>query len=160
MTERSALIGGQPVGEVRTEYRERSEAAEAHLVQSEKTLTDAAHIVAASSQRVATAKIDLAGALQQHQLAKETRDEYLPKAEITLEESLHALGKQKDWLNRERVRLNGLREAVATARATLHKRVRALVEHQAMNMPAPAREDVDPNLDSAGSASPQLHRHR
>jgi exonuclease SbcC len=149
VTERSALIGGRPVGEVRTEYRERLEAAEAHLVQSEKILTDAAHIVAASSQRVATAKIDLAGALKQHQSAKEIRDECLAKAGITLEESLHALGKQEDWLNSEQVRLNGLREAVATAQATLHERVRALVEHRAMNMPVHARENVDSSLDSA-----------
>lgn len=149
VTERSALIGGRPVGEVRTEHRERLEAAEAHLAQSEKILTDAAHIVAASSQRVATAEIDLASALQQHQSAKEIRDECLAKAGITLEESLHALGKQENWLNSEQARLNGLREAVATAQATLNERVRTLVEHRAMNKPAHAREAIDSSLGSA-----------
>ena len=149
VAERSVVIGGRPVGVVRTEYRERWEAAEAHLAKSERLLTQASQVLAASSQRVATAEINLAAALQQQQLAKETRDECIAKAGITLEEALHALTKREDWLNSEQVRLNGLREAVATAQATLDERTRALVEHQAMNMPADTREEVDPKLGSA-----------
>jgi exonuclease SbcC len=133
--ERAAVIGGRPVGEVRTEYRQRSEAAEQAWNDAELIRAAAAEAVAARSSEVSTARRAVETARRSHESAKHVLVERLRDGGLSREEAEAALARGEAWAQAEQVRLDALREAATTASTTLAERRDAVEQHLAAGIP-------------------------
>jgi DNA repair protein SbcC/Rad50 len=140
--ERLNVIGGRPVGDVRTEYQKCSEAAEQAWHEAEVTKSKAERDVAARSSDTVHARQACNAARTEHESAERVLTEKLDACEITLEQAASAITRGEVWVAAEQVRLDALREAVATAKATLTERQRLAKEHEAAGRPEQTREEI------------------
>jgi exonuclease SbcC len=141
-SERLKVIGGRPVGEVRTEYRERSEAAEKAWNDAEITRSNVEQVVAARSSATGGARRACDAARTDHACAERGLAEKLTACEINREQAEAAITKGETWIAAEQSRLDTLREAVATARATLNERQQSAQEHEAVGRPEQTCEEI------------------
>jgi exonuclease SbcC len=140
--ERLNVIGGRPVGEVRTEYRERSEAAEIAWNEAEMRRTTAAQIAAATSSNAVSARSAVDVAKADSELAEQLLAEKLRACEITRGEAESAIARGETWIATEQARLDTLREAVSTARATLTERQQSAQEYEVVGRPEHTRDEI------------------
>ncbi len=140
--ERVNVIGGRPVGEVRTEYRERSEAAETAWNEAEVTRFKAEQLAAAMSSDAVGARKACDAARSESESAERLLAERLEACEITREQARSAIAKGEAWIAAEQARLDALQEAVSTARATLTERRQSAKEHEAAGRPEQTPEEV------------------
>ncbi|HBA41134.1 MAG TPA: hypothetical protein DCZ05_15850 [Deltaproteobacteria bacterium] len=140
--ERLNVIGGRPVVEVRTGYRERSEAAEAAWNEAETTRFNAEQLAAATSSNAIAVHKACDVARTEHGSAEQLLAEKLEASEINREQAESAIAKGTAWVGAEQSRLDALREAVATARATLNERQQLAMEHEAVGRPEQTREEI------------------
>jgi DNA repair protein SbcC/Rad50 len=136
------VIGGQPVGEVRTAYRERAETAETAWNQAEVARSTAEQVAAAMSSHAASARHACDVAQADHASAEQFLAEKLRGCEITREEAESAIARGETWIATEQARLDTLRGAVSTAGATLGERQRSAQEHEAVGRPAHTRDEI------------------
>lgn len=136
------VIGGQPVGEVRTEYRERAETAETAWNQAEVARSTAEQVAAAMSSHAASARHAFNVAKADHESAEQLLAEKLRACEITREEAESAIARGETWIATEQARLDTLRGAVSTARATLTERQRSAQEHETVGRPEHTRDEI------------------
>lgn len=142
IVERSDVIGGRPVGEVRTEYRKRWEAAEKAWNEAEATRSEADKIAAAAASSVISARNTVNSTRTACDSAERVLAERLQACEIRREQAEAAMAKGELWVAAEETRLDTLREAVATARATLTERQQAVAAHEAKDRPEQAAEEI------------------
>jgi exonuclease SbcC len=140
--ERANVIGGRPVGEVRTEYQKRSEAAESAWNEAETTSSNAEQLAAAMSSNAVTARHACDAARTDHAAAEQLLAEKLAACEINQEQAEAAIARGEAWIAAEQERLDTLREAVATAKATLTERQQSATEHEAIGRPEQTWEEI------------------
>lgn len=145
-SERIKTIKGRAVGEVRTEYRKRWEAAE-------KAWNDAEHKKSMAEQTAAgmssntlavrktseTSRIDL-------ESAEAFLKEKLLSNGISRSQAEFAITKGEAWVAAQEARLDTIQEAVAAARATLLERQKSAKEHEATDHPTQTREEIATKL--------------
>jgi DNA repair protein SbcC/Rad50 len=136
------VIGGRPVGDVRTAYRERAEAAETTWSEAERARSTAEQMAAAMSSNAVSARHACNMAKTDHASAEQCLAEKLQACKMTKEEAESAIARGETWIAAEQARLDSLREAVATARATLTERQRSAQEHEAAGRPEHTREEI------------------
>jgi DNA repair protein SbcC/Rad50 len=141
-SERLKVIGGRPVGEVRTEYRERSEAAEKAWNDAEITRSKAEQVAAARSSDTGGARMACDAARTDHEGAERVLAEKLVACEINQEQAESAIAKGETWIVAEQSRLDDLRKAVDIARATLTERQQSVKEHDSVGRPEQTREEI------------------
>jgi exonuclease SbcC len=146
VAERISVIGGRPAGEVRTEYRKRSEAAEKAWSDAEPTRSKAEQAAAAKSSDVVSARKIVGTAKSDQQLAERALAEKLQAGEIGREEAKAAIGKGELWLQEEQARLDALREVVTAAKTTLAERKGAVEQHLAAGRPDVSKDEVEAAL--------------
>lgn len=146
IAERTSVIGGRPVGTVRTEYRKRSEAAEKAWIDAEPMRSKAEQAAAAKSSDVVSARKTVGTAKSDHESAERALAEKLQAGGIGREEAEAAIGKGEVWLQEEQAHLDALREAVMTAKTTLAERKDAVEQHLAAGRPDFSKDEVEAAL--------------
>ncbi|BFU94570.1 MAG: nuclease SbcCD subunit C [Nitrospira sp.] len=141
-SERILVIKGRPVGEVRTEYRKRSEATEKLWNEAEHKKSMAEQIAAGMSSNALAARKTAEAARIDHESAEALLTEKLLANNISRSQAESAITKGEAWVVAEQVRLDTLREAVAAARATLLERQQSAKEHEAADHPTQTREEI------------------
>ncbi len=144
--ERTSVIGGRPVGEVRTEYQKRWEAAEKAWGDAEPTRSKAEQAAAAKSSDVVSARKTVGTAKTDQESAERALTEKLQAGGIGRQEAAAAIGKGEVWLQEEQTRLDALREAVTTAKTTLAERKEAVEQHLAAGRPDVSKDEVEAAL--------------
>jgi exonuclease SbcC len=139
---RGNVIGGRPVGDVRSEYRERSEAAEMAWNEAEVTRSKAEQVAAATSSNAVNARQTFDLATTDHALAEQVLAERLQACEITREEAESAIAKGETWIATEQARLDAIRGDVSTAKATLIERQRSAQEHLSAGRPEQTHDEI------------------
>jgi exonuclease SbcC len=139
---RDNVIGGRSVGDVRTEYRERSEAAETAWNEAEVMRSKAEQVAAATSSNAVNARQTFDVATTDHVLAEQLLAERLQACEITREKAESAIAMGETWIATEQARLDAIRGDVSTARATLTERQRSAQEHQSVGRPEHTRDEI------------------
>jgi exonuclease SbcC len=139
---RLKVIGGRPVGEVRTEYRERSETAEKTWNDAEIMRSKAEQLAAAMSSNAVTARNTCGAARTDHAFAERVLAEKLATCEINRDQAESAIAKGEAWIASEQARLDDLRKAVDIARATLTERQQSAKEHEAVGRPEQTHEET------------------
>jgi DNA repair protein SbcC/Rad50 len=142
VAERAHVLGGRPVGDVRTEYRERAEAAETAWNEAEVLRSKAEQLAAAAASNAINARQAAQVAQADHASAEQILTEKLHACEITREAAESAIARGETWIAVEQARLDALRGAVATARATLIERQRSAEEHAAVGRPERTRDEI------------------
>ncbi len=142
VAERLNVLAGRPVGEVRSEFQKRSEAAEVMGHAAETTRSKAEQLAAAVSSNAATARNACDAARAEHESAEQLLVERLAACAINREQADAAIARGEAWIAAEQARLDALRGAVATARATLTERQQSATEHAATGRPEQTREQV------------------
>ncbi len=142
MAERMHVIEGRPAEEVRTEYRKRSEAAEKAWNEAEPTKSRAEQGAAGISSNALAARTTFDAARTDHKSAERLLAEKLQACEISRPQAESAIAKGEAWIAAEQTRLDALREALATARATLAERQQSAKEHEATGRPEQTREEI------------------
>ena len=140
--DRSKVIGGRPVGDVRTEYRRRSEVAEKKCNEAEATRSEAEKAAAATTSNVTSARTTVDLARVGRDSAEQILAERLQTCEISRMQAESAIAKGEDWVAAEQPRLDDLLAAVATARATLAERQQAAKEHEETGHPEQSSEEI------------------
>lgn len=134
--ERAGVIGGRPVGEVRTEYQRRSEAAEQVWNDAEVTRAAAGEAAAARSSEVLTTRRVADTARRSHESTEQVLAERLKAAGLGRDEAETAISRGEAWAQPEQVRLDALREVVTTTKTTLAERRDAVEQHLAPGIPS------------------------
>lgn len=140
--ERIQIINGRPVGEVRTEYRKRSETADKAWSEAEHKKSMAEQVAAGNSSNALAARNAFDAAQTDHEFAEALLTERLQSCEISRPQAESAITKGEAWVDAEQMRLDRLREAVATARATVAERQQSAKEHEATDRPTQTREEI------------------
>lgn len=142
IAERSEVIEGRPVEEVRTEYREKCKGAEKIWMEAEsiRSEADKAAVSAISNGVYACHVVNSSRVACES--AERALTQMLQAREITREQAETAIIKGEIWVAGEETRIDILREAVTTARATLTERKNALAGHEQINRPALAAEEI------------------
>jgi DNA repair protein SbcC/Rad50 len=140
--ERLNVLAGQPVGDVRTEFQKHLEAAEVVWHAAETTRSKAEQLAAGMSSNAATARNACDAARIDHQSAEQLLAERLEACAINREQADAAIARGEAWIATEQARLDALRGAVATARATLTERQQSATEHEATGRPEQTRDQV------------------
>jgi len=131
VAERTSVIEGRPVGDVRTEYQKRSEDAERAWTDAEPRRSEAEKVAAVKSSDVLSARKGVETVKSDQELAERMLSEKLEAGGIGREEAEAAIGKGEAWLQAEQARLDALREAVTAAKTTLAERKGAVERHMA-----------------------------
>ena len=139
---RLTIIGGRPAGQVRTEYRTRSEAAEKAWIAAEATKSKAEQNAAVMSANVISAREALNGASTDHEFSESLLAGKLGACGISREQAELALAKGEKWIAIEQARLTAIRETVTTAKTTLTDRKQLVEEHEATGRPERTREGI------------------
>jgi len=142
MTERMHVIEGRPAEEVRTEYRNRSETAESAWNEAEPTKSRAEQVVAGMSSNAIAARMTFDATRTDHESAERLLVEKLQACEISRPQAESAIAKGEAWMAAKQARLDVIREALATARATLAERQQSAKEHEATGRPKQTREEI------------------
>jgi exonuclease SbcC len=142
IVERMHVIEGRPAEEVRTEYRMRSEAAEKLWNEAEPTKSRAEQVAAAMSSNAIAARTAIDAARSDHESAEWLLAEKLQACDISRPQAESAIVQGEAWIAAEQARLDNLREALATARATLAERQQSAKEHEATGRPKQNREEI------------------
>ena len=129
LADRAKVIGGRPVGEVRTEFRQRWEIAEKAWREREKARSETEKAVTTGASNVISARRAVDSMRETCTLADRALAERLHACGLNKEEAKAALKKGDDWAASEQERLDALRQAIATARATLNERQQAVTAH-------------------------------
>lgn len=140
--ERIQIIKGHPVGEVRTEYRKRLEAADKAWNEAEHKKSMAEQVAAGKSSNALAARKAFDAAKIDHESAEALLTQRLLAGEISRSQAESAITKGETWVVAEQMRLDSLRETVATARATLAERHQSAKEHEATDRPIQTREEI------------------
>jgi DNA repair protein SbcC/Rad50 len=140
--ERGEVIGGRPINDVRTEYRLRWEAADKMWNEAETVRSEADKAAAAATSNVVSARSTVNSTRAARDSADRLLVERLQASEISREQAEAAIAKGESWVAVEQARLDTLREAVATARATLSERQQAVAVHEANDRPEQIFEEV------------------
>ncbi len=140
--ERSKVIGGRPIVEVRTEYRLRWEVTDKVWNEAETARSEADKTAAAAASNVISAQNTVNSTSTTRDSAERFLVERLQASEISREQAEAAIAKGESWVAVEQARLDTLREAVATARATLADRQQAVAVHEANDRPEQIFEEV------------------
>jgi len=146
MAERMHVIEGRPAEEVRTEYRKRSEAAEKAWNDAEPTKSRAEQVAAGMSSNAIAARATFDMARTDHESAERLLAEKLQACEISRPQAESAIVKGEAWMAAEQTRLDVVREALATARATLADRQQSAKEHETTGRPEQTREEIATEL--------------
>lgn len=146
VAERTSVIGGRPVGEVRTEYQKRSEDAEKAWSDAEPRTSEAEKVAAAKSSDVLSARKGVETAKRDQDSAARVLSDKLQAGGIGREEAEAAIGKGEAWLQGEQARLDALRQAVTTAKTTLAERKGAVERHLAAGRPDVSKNEVEAAL--------------
>jgi exonuclease SbcC len=77
-----------------------------------------------------------------HASAEQYLAEKLQACAITRQEAASAMSRGESWIAAEQARFDRLREAIATARATLTERQRSAQEHEAVGRPERTRDQI------------------
>jgi DNA repair protein SbcC/Rad50 len=144
--ERVNVIDGRPVGAVRTEYQERSEAAEKAWHEAETARSKAEQYTAALVSHAVSARNACDAARSEHESAERLLEHKLVACEITRVQAESAIAKGEAWIAIEQARLDALRGAVSTARATLTERQRSAQEHGSAGRPELTRDQIAATL--------------
>jgi exonuclease SbcC len=139
---RGNVIGGRPVGEVRTEFRERSEAAETAWNEAVMARSKAEQIAAATSSDAVNARQTFDQATTDHVVAEQLLVERLQACEITKEDAESAIAMGETWIATEQARLDAIRGEVSTAKATLIERQRSAQEHLSVGRPERTCDEI------------------
>lgn len=142
MAERMHVIEGRPAEEVRTEYRKRSEAAEKSWNEAEPTKSRAEQVAAGMSSNAIAARMTFDATRTDHESAEQLLAGKLQACEISRPQAESAIANGEAWIAAEQARLDVLREALATARATLAERQQSAKEHEAIGRPKETREEI------------------
>lgn len=140
--ERAKVIGGRPAGEVRTEYRKRSEDAEKAWSEAETEKSKVEQTAAAKSSNSVTAHKAFDAGRSDNESAERLLTEKLQINEISRAQVESVIIKGEEWGATEQDRLDALRGAVSTARAMLVERQVSVKEHEARGWPEQAREEI------------------
>lgn len=140
--ERSEVIGGRPIAEVRTEYRLRWEAADKAWNEAEKTRSELDKTAAAAVSNVISARNTVNSTRAARDSAEGVLVDRLQACEISREQAEAAIAKGETWVAVEQARLETLREAVSAARTTLSERQQAVAVHEANDWPEQILEEV------------------
>jgi len=141
-TTRLTIIGGRPVGQVRTEYRTRSEAAEKASIAAEATKSNAEQNAAVMSANVISAREAFNAASTHHESSEGLLAGKLEACGISREQAELALAKGDKWIAIEQERLTAITETVKTARSALTERKTVVEEHEASGRPERTREEI------------------
>jgi DNA repair protein SbcC/Rad50 len=139
---RGNVIDGRPVGDVRTEYRERSEAAETAWNEAVVARSKAEQVAAATSSNAVNARQTFDMATTDRVLAEQILAERLQACEITRDEAESAIAMGETWIATEQARLDAIRGEVSTAKATLIERQRSAQEHLSVGRPEHTRDEI------------------
>jgi exonuclease SbcC len=142
VADRAKVIGGRPVGEVRTEFRQRWETAEQVCNESELVRSEAEKAAVAAASNVDSAQRALDSVLDIRDSAERALAERLHDCGLNKEEAESALVKGNDWVTAEQERLDLLGQAVATAKAALNERQEAVTVHEASGRPRQTVADI------------------
>lgn len=142
MAERMHVIEGRPAEEVRTEYWKRSEVAEKVWNEAEPTKSRAEQVASGMSSNAIAARMTFDATRTDHESAEQLLAEKLQACEISRPQAESAIAKGEAWMAAEQARLDVLREALATARATLAERQQSAKEHEATGRPKQTREEI------------------
>lgn len=142
MAERMHVIEGRPAEEVRTEYRKCSEAAEKSWNEAEPTKSRAEQVAAGMSSNTIAARMTFDATRTDHETAERLLAEKLQIYEISRPQAESAIAKGEAWMAAEQARLDVIREALTTARATLEERHQSAKEHEATGRPKQTREEI------------------
>ena len=102
----------------------------------------AEQVAVAMSSHAASARHACNAAQADHESAEQFLAEKLRGCGITREEAESAIARGETWIATEQARLDALRGAVSTARATLTERQRSAQEHEAVGRPAHTRDEI------------------
>ncbi len=140
--ERVNVIGGRPPGEVRSKYRKLSEAADNAWNDAEAKRSRMEQVVAAKLSGAVTAREGFDTAKTDLESAERLLAEKLHACEIGKTQAESAIVNGEEWVKTEQIRIDTLREAVATAKATLAERQRSVTEHEAVGRPDQSQEEI------------------
>ncbi len=146
IAERSEVIEGRPVEEVRTEYREKCKDAEKVWMEAERIRSEADKAAVSAVSNGVSACHVVNSSRAACESAERVLTQMLQNREITREQAAAAIAKGEMWITVEETRIDTLREAVTTARATLTERKNALAAHEENNRPAHAAEEIAATL--------------
>lgn len=144
--ERAGVIGGRPAKEVRTEYRRRSDGADAAFNEVEALKSPAEKFAAAKSSEVVSARQAAEIARADHESAERLLSEKLHSVEISREVAEGAIAKGESWIQAEQIRLDTLRESVTTAMGVLKEAKAGVLAHDATDRPEQGREEIEAAL--------------
>ncbi len=142
VAERLTVIGGRPVGAVRTEYQERSETAEKAWHAAEMARSTAEQHAVAMASNVIGTRHACDAARSEHAAAERLLEGKLMACGITKAQADASIAKGEAWIASEQSRLDGLREEVTKATATLAAIRESAGEHEANGRPALSPEDI------------------
>ena len=136
------VIGGRPVGAVRTEYQERSETAEKAWHAAEMARSRAEQHAVTMASQVVGARHACDSARSEHASAERLLEDKLMACEITRPQADSAIAKGEAWIASEQSRLVALREEVMKATATLTAIRESAREHEVAGRPAHSHEEI------------------
>ena len=142
MAERLTVIGGRPVGAVRTEYQERSETAEKAWHAAEIVRSTAEQQAVAMASNVVGARQACDVARSEHASAERLLEDKLMACELTRVQAESAIAKGEAWIASEQSRLDVLREEVTKTSAMLTAIQESAREHEAAGRPAHSPEEI------------------
>jgi DNA repair protein SbcC/Rad50 len=143
VVERSKLIDGRPVGEVRTEYRKRSEVADKQCNEAEVIRSEAEKAATAAMSKVSSAQNTVASARTWHDSRENTLVTKLEAFQLTRIQVEAAIAKGEDWAESEKSRLDVLSAVAGTTEATLSERQNAAKEHEEAGRPEQSSEEIN-----------------
>ncbi|MGH2360772.1 MAG: SbcC/MukB-like Walker B domain-containing protein, partial [bacterium] len=154
--ERARVIGGRPVGEVRTEYHRRFEAAEQAWNDAEADRAKAAEALAVRSSQASISRIALEVARHSHTSADQALAERLRAGGLVREDAEAAIARGEAWVQAEQVRLDCLRDALTAARTTLSERRDAIDQHLAAGIPPYSPDELSAALSDVDARQTQV----
>jgi exonuclease SbcC len=140
--ERLNVIGGRPVGAVRSEYQDRLETAEKAWHAAEMARSAAEQHAVAMASHVVGCRHACEAARSEHASAERLLEDKLMACEITRAQADAAIAKGEAWIASEQSRLVALREEVMKAAATLTAIRDSAREHEVAGRPAHSHEEI------------------
>jgi exonuclease SbcC len=140
--ERAEVIGGRPIGVVRTEYQRQSEMAEQAWHDAETARSGAEQRAAATASQAASARQAVDVARSEHESAARLLETKLMACEITRAQAEAAVARGEAWTVSEQSRLDRLRDAVTKARAALTAIQESAQEHDSTGQPGHTPNEI------------------
>jgi exonuclease SbcC len=151
VVDRAGVIEGRPVGDVRSEYRERSEAADEEWNNAEVVRSAAERLAATRSSEVVAASKVLEATNRDSATAERLLAEKLSVTQISRADAEAALVRGEAWAAEEQIRLETLRSAVTTAMVTLADRRDAIEQHVVQGQPDLDQHEAETALLDIGA---------